>query len=241
MSNPGPASALQVLKFQAGAAARGLAALFGQDCALCSGPSEELVCAACDRLLPRIGCGCARCSIPLARPGTCAGCLRAAPAFEAAVAAFEYRFPVDRLVQRFKYGGDLALGRWLAESLRPRLRAAPLPEVILAAPLGAARLRERGFNQAAEVAKVLARGLDVPLAIDGLRKLRDTPPQQALSRRQRHANLHGAFECRVPLAGRRAAIVDDVMTTGATAQALARAAKAAGAAHVTLWVLGRTP
>lgn len=216
--------------------------LLDQDCVLCGALSREgLVCAACERALPRLHAACERCAAPLEEAGVCGECLRRAPAFDAATAAFEYRFPVDRLVQRFKTGGDLAIGRWLARRLLERVRQAERPDRIVAPPLASAKLRARGFNQALEIAKHIGRALPVPVDLAALEKVRETPAQQGLARRERRANLRGAFRCRRRFDGEHVAIVDDVVTTAATAEALARVLKRAGAARVSIWALARTP
>ncbi|HXZ49022.1 MAG TPA: ComF family protein [Usitatibacter sp.] len=148
---------------------------------------------------------------------------------------------MDRLVQRFKYAGDLAVGRWLADELAMRVGPEPRPDLLVAPPLAPARLRERGFNQALEVARQIGRRIGVRTSATGLRRLRETPPQEGLTRRERRANLRGAFGCDLALGGAHVAIVDDVVTTGATADALARVLKARGAGHVAVWALARAP
>jgi ComF family protein len=214
----------------------------GQDCALCGTASgDAVICVACDAALPKLEMRCDRCAVPLPMAGTCGQCQRHAPVFDSALAVFEYRFPVDRVIHRFKYSGDLAMGRWLALRLLDRVRCEPLPDLVVAPPLTAARLRERGFNQAIEIAKVVAKGLGMRCALAGLAKVRETSPQPALGRRQRRANLRDAFRCDLELEGRHVALVDDVVTTGATADALARVLKAAGAASVGVWAVARTP
>jgi predicted amidophosphoribosyltransferase len=102
-------------------------------------------------------------------------------------------------------------------------------------------LRARGFNQAVEIARPIARQLRVPFSVDGLARTRDTQPQPGLRRRQRRANLRDAFRCDLRLAGEHVAIVDDVMTTGATAEALAAVLQAAGAGRISVWAVARTP
>ena len=211
-------------------------------CALCLAPAKaDRVCTDCARSLPRPQAACARCAVPLPQPGICGRCLRHPPAFEATSCAFEYRFPVDRLVQRFKFAGDLAIGRWLGECLAHAAAGVDRPELLLAAPLGAARLRERGFNQALVLARVVGCALRVPVDAGVVEKVRDTRPQHGLARADRHENLRGAFRVRRSLDGAHVAIVDDVMTTGSTAQALARVLREAGARRVDAWVLARTP
>lgn len=160
---------------------------------------------------------------------------------DAFVSAFEYVFPVDRLVQRFKFNADFACGRWLALRLATRARTPERPDVLVPVPLAPARLRERGFNQALEAAKVLGAELGIGIARRGIERTRDTPPQQALGRAERRANVRGAFRCTLPLRGAHAAIVDDVATTGATVGSLAAVLKDMGATRVSVWTLARTP
>ncbi len=217
-------------------------AFFGQDCLLCVGASaNEMVCARCLASLPVLEARCLRCAAPLPRDGVCGQCLRALPHYDGALARYEYRFPVDRLVQRFKYAGDLAVGRWLSLELARRVRAETQPELLVPVPVTNARLRSRGFNQAAQIARVLSRALGVPASMRVLERTREAPPQLALGRRARRANLRGAFRCRRELRGRHVALIDDVLTTGATADAAARVLKRAGAARVDVWTLARTP
>jgi ComF family protein len=237
MSNFSARAALQALIFSA----RGFP-LFGQDCLLCGAAAgDRVICDACAQGLPMHTGGCARCAVALEQPGVCGECLRRTPSFDGACAIFEYRFPVDRLIHRFKFAADLAVGRWLSVQLADRMLEEPRPDLIVAPPLTPERLRRRGFNQAVEIAKVMATRLRVPCAIAGLEKVRETAPQPGLGRRQRRANLRRAFRCRLRLSGEHVALIDDVMTTGATADALARVLKAAGAGRVSVWAVARTP
>jgi ComF family protein len=238
MSSFSPAFTLQVPLLSAFRPPR----LWSQDCALCLEPAgERLVCPACEAGLAGIERPCPGCALPVPRSGACTACRRHPYAFDAAVARFEYRFPLDRLVQRFKYAGDLALGRWLALRLAESVREQPRPDLLVAPPLAVPRLRERGFNQAVELARTLGRELGVRQDLTGLRRGRSTAPQAGLGRRARQANLRGAFACRHPYKGLHVAIVDDVMTTGATADLLARVLKSAGAARVSAWAVARAP
>lgn len=216
--------------------------LFGQDCVLCGGRGDgSLVCGPCDAGLPRLGPCCVRCAVPLSQAGTCGECLRSVPAFDEALAAFEYRFPIDRLIHRFKFGGDLAIGTWLGERLAERAQRVATPHVIVAPPLTRARLRERGFNQGVELAKVVARALDARVEVAALTKVRETTPQRTLGRASRRANLRGAFRCDLDVRGAHVVIVDDVITTGATAGCVADAIRRAGAASVRAWAAARAP
>lgn len=175
------------------------------------------------------------------RAETCGRCLRRPPAVDSALALFEYRFPVDRVLLRFKFAGDLAAGRWLGERLAAVVGEAPLPDLLVVPPIEAARLRQRGFNQALQVAKVVAARHGLELDRDALRRTRTAAPQSTLGGRERRLNLRGAFACRRRFDRRHVAIVDDVMTTGATIDAVARALREAGAARVDAWIVARTP
>lgn len=235
MSNFSAVQTLRVLKI---AAMRH----WGEDCLLCAGRTElSLVCAACDSALPSLESACARCAVPLASGGICGACHRREPAFDDATAAFEYRFPLDRLIHRFKYAGDLAVGRWLALRLVERVAGHDRPDLLVAPPLGRARLRTRGFNQAVVIAGHVGKRLRVPHAHAAFAKVRETSPQPELGRRQRLANLRDAFRCELQLSGEHVAIVDDVMTTGATAHTLAKLLKERGASRVSVWAVARTP
>ena len=214
----------------------------GQDCALCGAASgTSLVCADCEAALPRVGRACERCALALPVGGVCGACRLRPPAFDDALAAFEYAFPLDRMVQRFKYAADLALGAWLARRLARRCARAARPDVLVAPPLTRRRLRERGFNQSVELARVVGRELGIVHRAFALERLRDALPQQALGARARRANLLHAFRARRRFDGAHVALVDDVMTTGATAEALARVLREAGAARVSVWSVARTP
>ena len=236
MSNLAKGVTLRLLKIAA--------TLFEQDCALCGVRSgSHLVCARCVDALPRIDRACERCAIPLAASGPlCGECIkRSRHAFDDALAVFEYRFPVDRLVQRFKYAGDLALGRWLAERLACAAEKHQRPALIVAPPLASSSLRRRGFNQAIEIARCVASELGVRCEVDAIAKVRETPSQHGLDRRQRLGNLRDAFRCDIRLAGEHVAIVDDVITTGATADVLAQLLRRQGAGRVSAWAVARTP
>jgi len=202
-----------------------------------------MFCSPCEVSLPAIRHACRRCALPLAGPrlfcGRCLGKRNAA--VDDSVAAFEYRFPLDRLVQRFKFAADLAVGRALACRLAACVEGADRPRCLVVPPLSPRRLRERGFNQALELAKVVSRRLAVDCEPRAIARVRETEAQHELDRARRLANLRGAFACARRFAGAHVAIVDDVVTTGATAETLARALKEAGAGRVSVWAVARTP
>jgi len=212
------------------------------DCLLCLDPAASgLLCDNCERLLARTGTTCPRCGVAVPGGQACGDCLRAAPAFDHVVTAFDYRFPMDRLIHRFKFAADLAVGAYLGEKLATAAAGAPRPDLVVASPASGARLRERGFLPALVLARRVAARLGIPLDARVLRKVRHTPPQTGLDRASRRRNVAGAFAVGRRLDERHVAVVDDVMTTGATLAGLATALKAAGAARVSGWVVARTP
>ena len=215
-----------------------------QQCAFCAAPCGRLlVCAPCHAGLARIDSACPLCALPAPAGMVCGACLAHPPPFAAAFAAFVYTFPLDRLMHAFKYGGRLSHGEFFAAALAQRVALRPLdmpwPDALVALPLAQTRQRQRGFDQAAEIARGVARMTGVALTT-GLRRTRDTPAQAALPWTQRAANVRGAFVADASLAGRRIAIVDDVMTTGATIASAASAMLRAGACGVEAWAVART-
>lgn len=215
------------------------AALMPQQCVLCGAPAgAAILCRACGDGLPRLpGPLCPVCALPSPGGATCGACLAEPPPFDASLAVFRYEFPIDRLVQALKYEHRLALAAWFAKALaeaRP-----PAADLILAMPLSRKRLAQRGFNQALEIARPLARMLELPLAPKTGVRRRDGVPQAGLPWRERQDNVRGAFDCRVDFAGQSVIVVDDVMTTGASLNALARSLKGRGARRVTNWVVAR--
>jgi ComF family protein len=190
--------------------------------------------------VPRAGTACLACARPLPARGLCGRCLQRSGPVDGLVAAFDYRFPLDRLVHRFKFGGDFAVGRFLGSSLAQAVAPYPRPDLVLPSPASSERLRERGFNPAAVLAKRVARELGIPWHPGLLRKVKHTPPQTGLLRTARRRNLRSAFRCE-GVEGLRVAVVDDVTTTGATVEALARVLRRAGASRVEAWVVARTP
>jgi ComF family protein len=169
----------------------------------------------------------------------CGPCLRRPPAFDRTCAALAYRFPVDRLIPRLKYHGRLAIAPALAHCIDQALGDAPSPDCVAPMPLHPARIRERGFNHAAAIARELARLRTLPLALDVCRRVRDTPPQMQLKYDARRRNVRGAFACDDSVRDRHVTIIDDVMTTGTSLDELAATLKRAGACEVSCWVVAR--
>ncbi|MHB1272261.1 MAG: ComF family protein [Rhodanobacter sp.] len=214
-------------------------------CLLCAanGAAGIDLCADCAAELPRNRSCCTRCALPLATPAAlCGECQRRAPPWDAAWAPFRYGWPLDRLEARYKFGADLAAGRVLSTLWQRETCPLPLPRLLLTVPLHRGRLRQRGYNQALELARPLARQLDVPLQPDLLQRLRRTEAQTELDALGRRRNVRGAFALRAGIAlPAHVAILDDVMTTGATLAECARVLKHAGVQQVDAWALARAP
>jgi len=211
--------------------------LFGGSCFLCRGPARELICGACDADLPRlVRPRCPRCALESPRGELCGRCLSQAPAYDATQAALAYEFPADALVQALKFRGELALAPLLAALLAEKLRGERV-DLVVPVPLSRERLRRRGYNQALEIARHV-RGGTLELAL--CERTRDAPPQMDLPYEARQRNVRGAFRCTRALGGAIVAVVDDVMTTGATLDEIARTLKGAGAQRVMNWVVART-
>lgn len=217
-------------------------------CLVCGGAGSAGmdICRACALELPHAQAGaCTRCALPLPHAGSgtlCGQCLSSPPAFDQILAAFHYQPPIDHLVSGFKFRARLNQGRLLGELMQQSLidRIEP-PDLILPVPLHPSRLRQRGFNQAVELARPLARTLRLPLELHAVRRIRATPPQRKLSSADRQKNLRHAFEPDPDFKPAHVALVDDVMTTGATISELARLLKRHGVLRVDAWVLARVP
>lgn len=220
-------------------------------CLLCDEPAEQpqAICAACEAELPWLDERCRVCALPLPMRGlVCGQCSRRRPAFEQVEVPWHYGFPLDALITRFKHQRQWPVGRLLAQLLGNWLNhrfaeGLARPSLLLPVPMGRQRLRQRGYNQAQMLARWLSRQLAIPCADHLLSRTRDTPAQQGLSARARQRNLKAAFSVQptAALQGQHLALVDDVLTTGATAQALAALLRAQGAARVDIYCLARTP
>lgn len=213
---------------------------FAQPCLLCGASScNGLWCGDCEAALPYLSVPCCPvCALPTPGGDTCGHCLRHTPNFNRTVAAFAYAFPLDKMVQALKYGEQLVLVNILADKLAQRVDSRP--DCIFPMPLHPARLRERGFNQSWELARRVGDKLHIPVLHDACRRVRDTPPQAALPWKERSKNMRSAFICTRDLSGKSVAVVDDVMTSGASLNELALTLRNAGAWEVHAWVVTRT-
>lgn len=215
-----------------------LGRLFGGSCYLCRGSAESLLCAACDADLPRLGSAlCPRCALDSPGGQLCGRCLAQPPHYDATVAVLAYAFPADALVQALKFRGELALSSLFGRLLADRITDQTVDRII-AVPLSPARLRERGYNQSVEIARHV---VPAKVDLDSCVRTRDAPAQMGLPFDERRRNVRGAFQCTRSVIGERIAVVDDVMTTGATLDEVAKVLKGAGASRVENWVVTRTP
>lgn len=220
--------------------------LYPPACVLCAqaGADGRPLCRACAADLPWLGRGCRLCAHPLpaTAPDVCGRCLRHSPAYGAVFAPLLYAEPVDRLIADFKFHGRVALAPLLAGlMIEAAARAGRRPVgTLLPVPLHPSRLRERGYNQALELARPLARHFGLPLQARLLRRTRPTTAQMTLPARYRAGNVRGAFalhgRARPPEA---VVLVDDVLTTGATVNELASLLLRAGTRRVEVWALAR--
>lgn len=219
--------------------------LFPPSCYLCLDPGQPPafeLCEGCEGDLPTNHPACPGCAVAAAEPGArCAACRARPRTFDAAFVPYRYEFPLAELIHRFKYRGQLALSRILGTLLARRLgeRGRGRVDAILPVPLHPAREARRGYNQARELAVFVADALQLPLHDQLARRIRNTEEQAALPAIVRATNVRGAFEVRSTAPPQRVAIVDDVLTTGATVEELARALRAAGCRHIEVWAVAR--
>lgn len=215
-------------------------ALMPGSCLLCGIDSGlALLCPSCEEDLPVLATTrCPYCALPSTYGERCGACLKTAPHFDCTVARFRYDFPANRLIHALKYGHQLALAPWFAQQLAPLIDPAKFDRIV-PLPLHPERLRERGFNQSAEIAKVLGICLDLPVDRSSVLRTRPTPRQADLPLKERHRNVRGAFESTTDFSQQRVLLIDDVMTSGATVNECARVLKLHGAQSVGVAIVAR--
>lgn len=171
----------------------------------------------------------------------CGSCLNTRPHFDATYALFTYDYPLDKLLQHYKYKESLHLANTFAALwLDKHPVKNPPVDLIMPMPMHVTRLKHRGFNQALEIAKVISKQTTIALDYQACLRSKLTPPQASLPLKERIKNMRGVFECKKDLHGLNIALVDDVMTSGASLNELAKTLKQAGATHVECWVIART-
>lgn len=219
--------------------------LFPATCLLCLDPGQPPrldLCRGCEDDLPRNAQACIICAMPVTREdAVCDHCLIRRPAFDAAFAPYRYEFPMVELIHRLKYGGQIAIARILGTVLARRIEERDLRSVdaLVPVPLHPAREAKRGYNQAGEIARFASELLRIPVRDRLAERIRNTDEQAALPAIVRRVNVSEAFEVRARRVPESVAIVDDVLTTGATADALAHAFKRAGCRHIEVWAVAR--
>jgi len=217
--------------------------LLPRHCIACGAASgESNLCPPCLGELPRISHGCKQCGMALAlsSDSICGTCLGRPPPWHNGTAALDYRFPIDQLVCLFKFQRNLACGELLAQELSRAVSQSqtPSPDIIVPVPLHRRRQFSRSFNQAEVLAEPVARALGIPLVCGVLRRARSTRAQSGLTAAERRKNIRGAFRCKGAVPP-HVALVDDVLTTGATLAECTRAVLRAGADEVSIWVAAR--
>ena len=215
-------------------------------CLLCHCPVSSALplCKPCQLELPWLGTQCQHCALPMATNSTCGECLQKPPPWRQCIAAFEYSPPVKQLISQYKQNANLAAGRVLASLLTKAVQLnvePPLPQLLLPVPMHWRGQLKRGFNQSYDLARMIAAELGIAVSYHHLRKRHHTEAQHHLPRKQRQQNLRGQFEAAKSVSGLRVALVDDVVTTGSTAKALAALLKKEGAEQVDIWCVARTP
>ncbi len=222
-------------------------------CVLCAALTKRslALCHACERELPWLNTVCMHCALPLEgiNPNDhmlCGHCLQQQPPFFSTTALFHYQPPIDQFIMALKFNQQLLyarlLGELLAENRQKKNIAAHLhlPEMIIPMPLHPQRLRERGFNQALEIARPVARKLQLPLDLQSCERIRVTASQSTLPAAERHQNVKNAFKISSDFKSKHVAIIDDVVTTGHTVTEFSHALQQAGVERIEVWCVART-
>lgn len=212
-------------------------------CVLCHQYQRKrfAVCQSCSSLLQQIGPACSYCALPLADDKflVCGLCTKEKPAFDSTMTSYRFEEPLRTLLHEFKYQEALYLRTFLVKLMLDALPSqATQTQCLIPVPLHPKRLRQRGFNQAAELSKLLAKHLKIPCELTLCKKIINTSPQVSLNGKQRRGNLHQAFQSK-PTSYQHVTLVDDLLTTGSTANELARVLKQQGVARVDLWCCAR--
>ncbi len=238
---------MDVTSLSAGLLQRLISTVYPPRCVLCGSPgfNDMDICEVCYGDLPWIESACTQCAIPLAKHSgnqlKCGQCLHKPPLFDRSVSLFSYEKETITLIHQLKFHEKLAYSRLLGGMLAGAIEknAAELPDCILPVPLNKKRLKQRGFNQSIELARPAANTFNISLNMHSIKRVRDTPSQTGLDKKQRRKNIRAAFEIVDPLSAQHVAIVDDVVTTTSTVNELARLLKRAGVRRVDVWSIAR--
>ncbi len=224
-----------------------LSGLLPASCPLCDHPlyPNEYLCEHCLLALPQLRHACGHCGLPIPAETPsgypCGACQQHPPNFDRLLAASYYAPPISHLITAYKFQQQLHHARLFAHLLHRTVLATAvnLPEVVIPVPLHAARQRQRGYNQALEIARILSRWLHIPLDRTALQRCRATAPQSDLDAMSRASNVRGAFNVSQVLNYRHVALLDDVVTTGNTVNEIARVLKKSGVRQVDVWSIAR--
>ena len=201
------------------------------------------LCQGCWAKLPVNEIHCERCALPMAHESLCGHCQRCPPVFDSVIAPLCYQDPIDQMLCALKYHQQLSFARTAAGLITDMVRESgePMPDLLIGVPMTHRAVRKRGLNQAVFLARLIGRQLGIPVKSTLIKKLRETDRQSTLNASKRQRNLKGAFHCKGSLEDKHIALVDDILTTGATANEISRVLKVAGANRVDIWVCARTP
>ena len=201
------------------------------------------LCQGCWAKLPVNEIHCERCALPMAHESLCGHCQRCPPVFDSVIAPLCYQDPIDQMLCALKYHQQLSFARTAAGLITDTVRESgePMPDLLIGVPMTHRAVRKRGLNQAVFLARLIGRQLGIPVKSTLIKKLRETDRQSTLNASKRQRNLKGSFHCKGSLEDKHIALVDDILTTGATANEISRVLKAAGANRVDIWVCARTP
>lgn len=217
-------------------------------CVICLRPSATALdlCPSCKPKLPWIEQACYRCGHELraiTKETFCGKCLQQPPIFDRTIALFQYRDPINFWITGLKFHERLLysrlFGELLAEKIKLNYQDSPLPELVIPVPLHTKRLKQRGFNQALEIANFVAKNLTLKIDIKSCQRLRHTAAQSSLSGGERKRNVKKAFAIKKPISAKHVAIIDDVMTTGNTVNELAKSLKQADVQRIDIWCCTR--
>ena len=221
-----------------------LKTLWPTQCLLCrvTTPGKAL-CQPCLQTLPWNTTYCYRCGLSLHQPILCGACVTRPPTFDKTIALFRYEAPITQFITQLKFNKQLLYANLLGKLLRNYLLEKhcqdSLPDCIIPVPLHRIRLRQRGFNQALEIAKPISKKLKVPLALDLCQRIKNTQPQTELPATKRAQNIKNAFAMQSALSAKHIAIVDDVVTTGNTIRELSHLLQKNGAEKIEIWCCAR--
>jgi ComF family protein len=224
--------------------------LFSPCCILCDATvsGDISLCKPCRQDLPRIKSSCTQCGLPFKQKlkgALCGQCQQSLPPIDYLISSLQYAYPVGHLVSRLKFQRDLTVAKifshLLLTTLKTHYKEHPIerPDIIIPIPLHKKRIRQRGFNQALEIARPLARALDIPLIINAVKRIKYTQAQSLLNAKERRKNLHQSFALTQPISAQHIVLIDDVVTTGATVYELATLLKQAGVKKVGVWSVAR--